>query len=44
MTRKFSIGGFVVLWGNLGFCGRLDILKINKNSTDKIMALPKFLC
>ena len=32
----------MVLWGNFGFCGGLDILKIDKNSTDKIMAFPKF--
>jgi len=45
MARKFSIRG--AAWfcgGTLVSAGGLDILKIDKNSTDEIMALPKFLC
>jgi len=35
ITRKYSIGGFVVLWRSIAFVqGKLDILKIDKNSTD----------
>jgi len=29
--ESFQYGGFAFLWGGLGLCGGLDILKINKN-------------